>query len=752
MKLRAIPLMLASVFFTPFAWAAGETGQSLPEMTVSGERPATPANLPNTTYGVTSEGMEQFNVVNTEDALKYTPNLIVRKRYIGDRNAIISVRGTNTRQSARSVVMADGLLLSNFLGSDFSFPPRWSMVSPEEIDRVDVIYGPYSALYPGNSLGSTVLITTKMPSQFTADVKAQAFSQHYDLYGTNDTFNGNQINALIGSRSGALSYLITANRLDNKSQPLSFATLAQSTTAVTGGETVVTGTHSDRDQTGARRVVLGVSSEGIDHTIQSQLKTKFVYDFTPSLQGTFIASYWGQNRDSTTISYLRDASGNPVLSGNVNIDGFRYTIAGATFAPSSGEDARWLYGASLKTRNQTGWNYEAVASLFDVAKDVSRTSSGSGAGAGTVTYGDSTGWRSFDIKADHRPQLMPGSHWPTFGYHYDNYWLNSQTYNASDWQVETLTGLNSAFAGKTETHALFAQDAWQMAEAWKLVLGARHEQWRAYEGSRATSSVNIAYGERKQSNWSPKASLEFAPSDRWLARLSLAKAYRYPTVSELFQGRITGMTLLNNDPNLKPENAFSKDLTFERYYGHGTLRMSLYEEDVNDAIMSQTNTTVSPNVTNIQNIDRVRTRGVEVAYGGTNVFVQGLDINPSVAYNQAKTLENAKYPASEGKYFYRVPLWRANLMVTYRQTPQLSYTFAARHSGRQYNTLDNSDTNPDTFGGTSSYTVFDLKLKYQARKDVTFGFGVENLTDERYFVFHPYPGRTFFAELKAAFE
>lgn len=120
-------------------------------------------NLPASVETVTREQFDNWNVVNTEDVLKYMPNLAVRKRFIGDLNAIIAVRGTSNTQSARGLVYADGLLLSNLLGSSFSFPPRWSMVSPDEIQQVDVIYGPFSALYPGNSLGATVLISTRMP-------------------------------------------------------------------------------------------------------------------------------------------------------------------------------------------------------------------------------------------------------------------------------------------------------------------------------------------------------------------------------------------------------------------------------------------------------------------------------------------------------------------------------------------------------------------------------------------------------------
>ena len=116
-------------------------------VTAQGEAPPpTDPNLPATVESVTRDQFQRWNVVNSEDALKYMPNLAVRKRFIGDQNSIIAVRGTSNSQSARGLVYADGLLLSNLLGNSFTYPPRWSMVAPDEIDRVDVIYGPYSAL------------------------------------------------------------------------------------------------------------------------------------------------------------------------------------------------------------------------------------------------------------------------------------------------------------------------------------------------------------------------------------------------------------------------------------------------------------------------------------------------------------------------------------------------------------------------------------------------------------------------------
>ena len=115
-----------------------------------------------------SLGDEQFagvNAFNTEDLIKYAPDFFVRTRYIGDNNAVPGFRGTHSTQSARSLVMVDGFVISNFLGNSFSYPPAWGIVGPNEVKQFDIVYGPYSARYPGNSMGGIVNITTRAPDK-----------------------------------------------------------------------------------------------------------------------------------------------------------------------------------------------------------------------------------------------------------------------------------------------------------------------------------------------------------------------------------------------------------------------------------------------------------------------------------------------------------------------------------------------------------------------------------------------------------
>ena len=102
--------------------------QSLGMVTVVARRPSSlPTQIPTTIEGISGETVARtVNATDSEDALKYFPSLTVRKRYIGDfDHAVLASRASGTQNSARSLVYADGILLSNLLGNGATFTPRW---------------------------------------------------------------------------------------------------------------------------------------------------------------------------------------------------------------------------------------------------------------------------------------------------------------------------------------------------------------------------------------------------------------------------------------------------------------------------------------------------------------------------------------------------------------------------------------------------------------------------------------------------
>ncbi len=118
---------------------------------------------------------------------------------------------------------------------------------------------------------------------------------------------------------------------------------------------------------------------------------------------------------------------------------------------------------------------------------------------------------------------------------------------------------------------------------------------------------------------------------------------RFPTVAELFQGTATSSSITVNDPDLDAEVSDSIDLTLERTIAIGHWRATLFEDDVRDSIFSQTNIAVSPSITNVQNIDRVRSRGVELAFAAAP-FGPMLSVNGNVAYVRTRIARESEQP------------------------------------------------------------------------------------------------------------
>lgn len=717
---------------------------------VAVDKPALPENLPATTEGVTAKQIQEgINVINTEDAIKYLPSLQVRKRYIGDTNSPVTTRTSGTLVTSRTLVYADHVLLSNFLGNGATFAPRFGLVSPEEIERIDVIYGPYSALYPGNAIGSVIQMTTHMPDKFEAHASLQAFTQNYELYKTDENFSGNQLSASLGGRQGSFSWRISANKLNSAAMPQAYLQKPQSTVVAAPADKVVVGAIEDLGPDGMPRVILGENN--ITKTIQDQAKIKLAYDFTPSMQVAYSLGFWQEDQKEKAKSYLRDSTGNPVYSGNVNINGFRYAIANTNYIIGEREREHYMHSLSLSDKDAGNWDWELVATKYDFDKDIYRQPTvalpgANSGGAGRITDSEGTGWGTFDVRTNYYPEGKEGEHFISLGYHIDRYNLDTLVSLAPDWKTGSATARVSGFEGKTKTQAIYLQDAWRFAEDWKATIGGRWERWQAFDGSIANATSKLNFEERKDSYFSPKFSLSYEVNPEWRLRGSVAKAYRMPTVSELFQGSITAGTIVNNDPNLKPENAISSDLTVEHDLANGLVRASYFHENMKDAIISQFNAYTL--ITNIQNIDKIRTQGIELAYQGTDVVINGLDIIGSLTLTRSKILENKNNPATVGNEQPRIPDVRATLSATYRQNDKLSYGIGLRYVGDQYNTLENNDVNRGDYGSTSKLFMIDVRANYRFNKNWRLSAGIDNLNNYKYFAFNSAPQRTFLTELK----
>ena len=94
---------------TALTAAFGAHAQNTPaieEVTVWGAANSQRAAASHPSSILTQQDLVSINVTTTEDVVKFEPSLVIRRRFIGDANGTMGMRGSNMFQTSRSMVFA----------------------------------------------------------------------------------------------------------------------------------------------------------------------------------------------------------------------------------------------------------------------------------------------------------------------------------------------------------------------------------------------------------------------------------------------------------------------------------------------------------------------------------------------------------------------------------------------------------------------------------------------------------------------
>lgn len=775
--------------------------------------------LPNTVASVTRRDIQdKVNIIDTEDAVKYMPSLSMRKRNNGETQAVLQTRTWGYGSSARSLVYADDLLLTALIGNDNSIgAPRWGLVSPEEIERIDFLYGPFSAAYPGNSLGGVLQITTRMPQKLEMTAKQTVALQDFSLYGTSKLFHTEVTSATIGDKVGNFSWFFAGNYAHGTTQPLSYVTASSGTfpwaTAATSPNLFpYPGAYFATTRYGVPATVLG--SGGNLENDQVNAKLKLAYDITPTVRASYILGFWSNDGTSIPENYL--AGGRRELfgpaTGAVAIG--QQALSGFASGYYRVQEKMLTNAAAIKSNTGGVFDWEVSASHFTYLQSDQRTPSSALASTAANPFGgytrngrdsrlNGTYWTLLDLKGIVRPEGFLQGHDISFGLHGDHFHLNNPVWLTTSWTAGQAASYGVALSsakGTTRTQALWIQDAWRLHPNFKFTVGVRGEHWQASDGynqqlpglnalqtswgptypRNATPSQRLAVDAAYQKStlpiiqpnlyhtrFSPKGSLQWTPDNYWTVTGSIGMANRFPTTRELYNLNVapgTG-TVVNPNPNLRAEVALSKELAVERRIGpDGSVRVSLFDDEVRDAIISKNTFTPTGQLAQTPvNVERIRLSGVEVAARKDNVLFKGLELTASATFLNARVISDPKWiPAGgnnldqwalrvDGKTVPNVPDWRWTATATYRPDDHWAFTVAARWQGRMWSTLANNEIAHGVYQNFDRFFVVDAKVRYKWNERLSFDAGIDNIGNYKYMLFHPFPQRTFYLSGKYEF-
>ena len=489
---------------------------------------------------VTKKDIEKRNITSVDEALNTTAGVAnQRVKGILDSAPRVTVGGIPGYQ--RTLVLLDGITLNNAYTGNV----LWNMIFPDDVERIEVVKGPFSSLYGGYAMGGVVNIMTRMPEK-----REFTFREGYGSAWNRGTAPNDLLTSYVSYGDKIENKLRLFVSLFNNSTNGYFGNFNAQSSQPTAG---ITGWSATTDTKGTPRYIIG--NQGQNTMWSDGVTAKVGYDFsdTSRLQFSYMRSLYSYGYD-TPQTYLRNAAGNPVWSYG--------SVKEASFVSS---------GGGSTTQNLYNVQYDLAVSsakikvnlgAMDTPKDYYVTPDSSTAtvagGPGVLSTTESGAYN-----ADMQITLpVFERHLLTFGGSFRHGWSNSTDLNLSLWRDTGSSGavVNQA-QGKDRNYAMFVQDEITVLNNLTAYIGGRGDWWETYDGfvSQPSAGLNRAYDNRSASSFSPKAALVYKPFSKTALRTSVGTAFRPPTVYDLYRTTVSSGITYAGNPDLKPETTTSWD-------------------------------------------------------------------------------------------------------------------------------------------------------------------------------------------------
>ncbi|HXU39019.1 MAG TPA: TonB-dependent receptor [Blastocatellia bacterium] len=293
--------------------------------------------------------------------------------------------------------------------------------------------------------------------------------------------------------------------------------------------------------------------------------------------------------------------------------------------------------------------------------------------------------------------------------------------------------LGAGAGGRERTIGVFAEDIIRVTPRWLLTLGARGDHWSNYDAlstSRplpAQTPVTVTkFPDRTENAFSPRVALMHKLTENVSVVVSGYRAFRAPTLNELYRSFRVGNVLTQANVNLRAERltggeagisaaAFDKKLNIR-----GTFFWSEIVRPVANVTLSATPALITRQR---QNLGRTRSRGVEFE---AEARVTGtLSLSAGYQFLDATVLKFPANTALEGLLIPQVPRHLFTFQARYSNPHLLTFAVQGRAGSTQF------DDDQNLFPLDPYFTLDALASRSLGRGVEVFG-ALENLTGERY--------------------
>jgi iron complex outermembrane receptor protein len=726
------------------AMAQDRTSSTAPLETVvvtATRSPVAVSDAPASVTVLKREDIDNRNVSRITDALQAVPGLSTGRGENGQSNSFeggFSLRGMDTR---RTLVLLDGL---QPLQSGSSQGVNWLTVFVDDVERVEVVSGPFASLYGSNAMGGVINVISKKPT--TRELTLRVKKGFDDVAGEDFSV---YVRQPLGTGFGVAAGLSRVRRDGYVSE----STVRTPVTGAAG--TAVNGAIATTTREGVPGFIVG--DRGRQPWTQDNATVKLSYELSPTsrLHGgvAYATAQQGYERYNTYLTNA--ATGAPVASGTLGINGQRVTLTESNFVgstPLEQGSTRWFAGLEATVLGDASLKADVSRIRRSFSFPTVGASSAWDGGPGSLTDTPDT---SLDATVTLSMPLGQ-QHFLVAGVSLHRDEAERRAFALSNWRDKgSITATSNGYDGRTQTVSAFVQDEYSVTPALTLYLGGRIDRWST-DGLYFQNTAPVTrttYPERSDTAFNPKVSGVFKAGSDLTLRASWGKSFRAPSNLDLYSTSVinssvspTGTLTTQSDPNLRPETASSWEVGGDwRFSSWAKASASVYQTRLSDLIYAQQ---IDLSLTQRINAGKARSQGVELGLAAKPL--SWLEVATHVSWIDAKILDNPTDRLSEGKRMTNVPRRIAYLGLTARQGPW-SATAEARYNGKTFVTARNTDVVEGVPGSNDPITTLNARIGYRFSPQWRLNLAVNNLLDRTQYSFARLPQRNATLEAVASF-
>ncbi len=296
---------------------------------------------------------------------------------------------------------------------------------------------------------------------------------------------------------------------------------------------------------------------------------------------------------------------------------------------------------------------------------------------------------------------------------------------------------DGASGGRQRMLGIFGEDLARWNN-WTVILAGRVDDWNNFKASSICTPVSgscpspsTLYPTRSALAFSPRLSVLRSLSRNLSVTGSVYRAFRAPTLNELYRTFRVANVLTTNNPLLNAERLTGAEagVNVTALDHKLDLRGTFFWSDIVDPVQ---NVTINPNSNPVlrekENAGRIRSRGVEL----DGVVHVNRDIQFTAGYEfTGATIVNYTVPQGEvsilGNEVAQVPRHVFTWQARYWNPSRLLVSVEGRFVGKQF------DDDQNLYPLARFYTM-DVQIGRNLTRNLQLYAAAENITDERYYV------------------